>query len=273
MVKWSVVATMACALVVLHAPGAAAQTASVKAAATAEVGSTLEVHWSGPAAKGDFISIDEAGAPDSTYGPYQYPSAGNPLTLEVPTSPGKYEVRYHTGANGYPTLAKAAVEVTDVSATLEAPASVEAGGSFKVKWKGPGHPGDFISIDAVGAPERTYGNYDSPSKGNLAEIRAPDEPGDYVVRYHLAGSYRVVGSVPIKVGGVAATLKFPATARAGGMLAVAWTGPGAKGDFISIDAAGAPDRTYGSYDYPARGNPLQLRIPDEAGDYDERYHH
>ena len=58
-----------------------AQAASVKAAATAEVGSKLEVRWTGPAAKGDFVAIDKAGAPDHTYGPYAYPSAGNPLVI------------------------------------------------------------------------------------------------------------------------------------------------------------------------------------------------
>ena len=67
-----------------------AQSASVKAAATAEVGSKLEVRWTGPAAKGDFVAIDKAGAPDHTYGPYAYPSAGNPLTILVPTAPGQY---------------------------------------------------------------------------------------------------------------------------------------------------------------------------------------
>ena len=77
-----------------------AQSATVKAAPTAEVGSKLEVHWTGPAGKGDFVSIDAAGAPDHTYGPYAYPSTGNPVSILVPTNPGQYQVRYHTGAGG-----------------------------------------------------------------------------------------------------------------------------------------------------------------------------
>ena len=104
MLKWtSLVAAIGCLFL---AANAAAQSASVKAAPKAEVGSKLEVRWTGPAAKGDFVSIDKAGAPDNTYGPYAYPSAGNPLTLLVPTAPGQYEIRYHAATGGYPVLPK-----------------------------------------------------------------------------------------------------------------------------------------------------------------------
>jgi hypothetical protein len=270
MLKWpSLAAAFACVLV---ASNAWAQSASVKAASSAEVGSKLQVEWTGPAARGDFVSIDAAGAPDHVYGPYAYPSRGNPLTLLVPTTSGNYEIRYHAGASGYRVLARTPLAVTDVAATLEAASPVEVGGSVRVAWKGPNNQGDFISIDARGAPDTTYGNYAYPAKGNPLEVRAPDQPGDYLVRYHLANSYRVIGSVPIRVSGVAATLEFPANARAGGTLSVKWTGPGKKGDFISIDAAGATDRTYGNYAYAARGNPVDIRVPDDPAEYVVRYH-
>jgi hypothetical protein len=265
----SLAVAFACLLV---AAPAWAQSASVKAASTAEVGSKLQVHWTGPAAQGDFVSIDAAGTPDHVYGPYAYPSRGNPLTLLVPTTSGNYEIRYHVGASGYRVLARTPLTVTDVAATLEAASTVEAGGSLRVTWKGPNHPGDFISIDPAGAPDTTYGNYAYPAKGNPVEVRAPDQPGDYLLRYHLANSYRVIGSVPLKVGGVAATLEFPATVPAGGTLSVAWTGPGNKGDFISIDAVGANDRTYGNYAYPEKGKPARIRVPDDPAEYVVRYH-
>jgi hypothetical protein len=270
MIKWT--SLVAATAMLLVASTVLAQSASVKTAATAEVGSKLEVRWTGPNAQGDFVSIDTAGAADHTYGPYAYPSAGNPVSILVPTTPGKYEVRYHSGAGNYPVLAKAPLTVTDIAATLEAASTVEVAGALRVSWKGPNNQGDFISIDPVGAPDRTYGNYAYPSKGNPVEVRAPDKAGDYLLRYHLANTYRVIGSVPLKVGGVAATLKFPATTPAGGMLAVTWTGPAKKGDFISIDAVGANDRTYGNYAYPERGNPVEVRVPDDPADYVVRYH-
>jgi hypothetical protein len=270
MLKWpSLAAAFACLFVAAHAW---AQSASLQSAPSAEVGSKLQVHWTGPAAQGDFVSIDAVGAPDHVYGPYAYPSRGNPLTLLVPTTSGKYEIRYHVGASGYRVLARAPLTVTDVAATLEAASTVEVGGSLKVSWKGPNNQGDFISIDPDGAPDRTYGNYAYPAKGNPVEVRAPDQPGNYLLRYHLANSYRVIGSVPLKVSGVAASLEFPKSVRAGGTLSVSWKGPGNKGDFISIDAVGANDRSYGNYAYSERANPVEIRVPDDPAEYVVRYH-
>ena len=256
----------------LAAAIALAQSASVQAPASVAVGGKLEVRWTGPNAAGDFVSIDAGGAPDSSYGPYAYPSAGNPLSLEAPEQPGNYELRYHAGASGNAVLATAPLVVTEVAATLEAASSVEVGGVLTVDWKGPNNPRDFISIDKLGSDDRTYGNYSYPQQGNPLAISAPDEAGDYVIRYHLGSSYRVVGSRPLRVGAVGATLKFAESAVAGGLLSVAWTGPGHASDFISIDAPGAADRDYGNYDYPQRGNPLGIRVPDAPGDYLVRYH-
>ena len=262
----------AVALLVVATP-CGAQSAGVKAAPSAPVGTELEVRWSGPNGTGDFVSIDAAGSPDATYGPYAYPAAGNPIKIKVPDKPGQYEVRYHAGSSGYKVLAKSPLEVTDVAASLEAAASVAAGGTIEVKWTGPNGQGDFVSIDPVGAPDRTYGNYGYPAKGNPLVVKAPDAAGDHVLRYHLGGSYRVLASRPLQVGKVGATLEFPATANAGGTHAVRWTGPGRKGDFISIDEAGAAERTYGNYAYPkAAGQPVEIRVPDEPGDYLVRYH-
>ena len=270
MLKWlSVAVSFASLFIATHA---SAQSASVRAPPSAEVGSKLTVHWTGPAEKGDFISIDAAGAGDSVYGPYAYPAKGDTVTVLVPAAPGKYEVRYHAGGSSYTVLAKAPLAVTDAAATLEAASSIEVAGALKVTWKGPNNQGDFISIDPVGAPDRTYGNYAYPARGNPLEVRAPDQPGDYLLRYHLANTYRVIGSVPLKVGGVAASLEFPASVGAGSTLSVAWTGPGKKGDFISIDAVGAGEKAYGNYAYAERGNPLEIRVPDDPADYLVRYH-
>ena len=249
-----------------------AQTASVQARPAAAVGSNLEVHWTGPKDQGDFVSIDAAGSPDHVYGPYAYPSAGNPLTLVVPTTPGRYEIRYHSGASGYGVLAKAPLEVTEVAATLETASSVEIAGSLKVTWKGPANQGDFISIDRAGAPDRDYGDYAYASGGKPVVLHAPDQPGEYAVRYHLADSYRVIGSARCGWAAWLPPSSFRSSVRAGGKLSVKWTGPGKKGDFISIDSVGADERTYGPYAYPSEGNPAEVRVPDEPGDYVVRYH-
>jgi hypothetical protein len=49
--------------------------------------------------------------------------------------------------------------VTESGATLKANESAGAGAAVLVTWTGPGHAGDFISIDVAGADDKTYGAY------------------------------------------------------------------------------------------------------------------
>ena len=259
-----VVALLACA------DSAAAQ-ASLEAPAEAAVGSTIAVTWTGPSAAQEFISIDPADAPSSTYGNYFYANAEQPATLEVPDTPGSYLIRYHTSANGYPVIASRPITVTDLAASFTALPPVEAGADVQIAWEGPAYQGDFISIDPTGAPERDYGTY-AYTTGSPVTIRAPDEAGQYVVRYHLAGTYRVIGQTALTVGGVEASLTAPAEAPAGSEISVTWEGPDQTLDYISVDAEGAPEDDYGVYAYTRDGSPLTLRLPDVPGRYQVRYH-
>lgn len=246
--------------------------AALQAAAEVPAGGKIAVSWKGPGAARDFISIDEPGSADKTYGPYAYPAQGNPIDIRVPDRPGDYVLRYHV-ADGYGVIATAPLKVTAVSATLEPAPTVAVGGDLSVTWSGPKHPGDFISIDAPGAPDATYGPYANAAAGSPAKIRAPDTAGDYVVRYHMAGGYRVIGSAPVKVTDTSATLSGPERVDAGAEVPIGWTGPGHAADFVSIDAPGSGDGTYGPYASVAAGKPnVKIRAPDEAGDYVVRYH-
>lgn len=248
--------------------------ASLEMPAEIAAGARLSVGWKGPGAQADFISIDKPGAPDISYGPYAYPKQANPVVIQVPSSPGDYVVRYHL-AEGYAVIASAPLKVTDVSATLEPAPTVGVGGELSINWTGPKQPSDFISIDKPGTPDTSYGPYTYATQGSPAKILAPDTPGDYVVRYHMAGDYRVIGSAPIKVIDEAVTLTGPDHAPAGSRVAIKWTGPGSKADFISIDPVGSVDRTYGNYAYAlasARADPVKVKAPEEAGDYVVRYH-
>ena len=251
--------------------GASARQATLSGPSRAVVGAPLPVGWTGPGVAEDFISVDAPGQPDSGYGDYVYAPRGNPAALTAPEAPGRYVVRYHSGTAGYPVLAVLDVEVIDTTAVLVIPASVDAGGELTLTWTGPDYASDFISIDAVGADDRQYGAY-AYARSSPATIRAPDQPGNYVVRYHLAKTYRVIGRAPLVVGTVTAQLTAPAQVSAGGEIEVAWTGPGGELDYISIDSAGSADAEYGSYQYTARGNPTVIRIPEDPGAYQVRYH-
>ena len=51
--------------------------------------------WDGPNYDSDYIAIGRPGDPG--YDNYTYTSAGNPLTVLAPPTPGTYEIRYVTG--------------------------------------------------------------------------------------------------------------------------------------------------------------------------------
>jgi hypothetical protein len=245
--------------------------ARVEVAASAPVGTPIDVKWTGPNQPQDFLSIDKQDAGEKTYGPYVYTKDGGPAKIPAPDEPGEYLVRYHLGSS-YRVIGSAPLTLTSTSATVEAPASVPAGSSLSVKFSGPNQPRDFLSIDKKDAADTTYGPYAYASEGSPATIRVPDEPGEYAVRYHMASSYRVLGSAPLTVGDVSATLEAPASAPAGTRVKVKWTGPNGVGDFVSIDGPKDAPKTYGPYDMTARGNPVSIATPEKIGTYELRYH-
>jgi hypothetical protein len=265
-------AALAIAGLVVLAHVARAQSGALSAPGEVAAGSSFEVKWSGPAAQGDFISVDRPGDAERTYGSsYGYPATANPLKLTAPNEPGEYLIRFHR-VGDYTVLGSAPLRITAVTAKLEGPASVAAGAELSVRWTGPDNPNDFVSIDRAGAADRDYGPYAYPRSGNPLKLRAPDEAGDYELRYHQAGSYTVIGRAPLRVGAVDASLAAAEAIAAGGAIEVRWVGPAGPHDFISIDAPGADERSYGAYAYPSSGNPLRVRAPDEPGEYLLRYH-
>lgn len=245
--------------------------ATLEVAPSSAAGAPVTVKWTGPNHPQDFVSIDKAGAPDRTYGPYAYTQKGSPTEIRAPDEPGEYVVRYHT-ASSYRVIGSAPLTLTGTSATIEVPASVPAGSTLTVQWTGPNQAHDFLSIDAKDAPDKDYGPYAYTDRGGPATIRVPDEPGEYAVRYHTASSYRVLGSAPLTVADVKATLEAPASAPAGTRVKVKWTGPNGVGDFVSIDDPKSDAKTYGPYGVTGRGNPVSIETPKQTGSYELRYH-
>ena len=237
--------------------------------ANAPVSSELVVYWTGPERKGDYVTIVPKGAPASQYKSYKYVQSGNPVTLKMPVEPGEYEVRYILG-RPVQVLASTLIVADAVSASLSAADSVAAGSAIEVTWEGPGYSGDWITIVKPDAGERAYKSYAYPKNGNPLTLKAPLEAGEYELRYVQAGK-KVLARRPITVTDVTATISGPATAMAGTHHNISWTGPGAKGDWITITAPTASESSYNDYAYVQNGNPLELRMPLEAGAYELRY--
>lgn len=243
---------------------------SIEAPATVPAGSQMEVSWSGGSESKEFITIVESGAREGSYGQYNYGESGT-WKVAAPEIAGAYEIRFLAAKSPYPTLASRALEVTAVSATVEVQASADAGTPFVVHWTGPNNPKDFITLVKTGAPEKSYGQYVYTHEGSPVTLKAPDEPGDYEIRYATGRKYLTLARAPIRVGGVAATVEAPRQVGAGSGFSVTWTGPDNPKDYITIVKAGAPEKSYGAYAYTSSGNPLTLSSPEEPGEYEIRY--
>ena len=158
----------------------------------------IEVTWTGPNNKSDYITIVPKGTDEKTFFNYTYTSSGNPLKLKAPDKPGDYEIRYILNQSRT-VLTKTSIKLAEVKAQVSAPASIKAGANFTVNWQGPNYKGDYITIVAKGAKDNTYLSYAYTSQGNPAKLKAPDKPGKYEVRYIVSQSRTALTRVSIVI--------------------------------------------------------------------------
>ena len=244
--------------------------ATLEAPPSVGAGSEVAVAWTGPDNQGDYVTVVETGAKEGAYTHYAYTHGGSPASVRMPDEPGQYELRYVTGGSSA-TLARLPITVAAVSATLEAPPTAGAGSEVAVAWTGPDNQGDYITVVAAGAKEGSHANYAYTRTGSPAAVRMPDEPGQYELRYVTGGAAATLASLPITVNEVSATLEAPPSAGAGSEVAVTWTGPDNKNDYIAVIPAGAPEKERTTYAYTRNGSPASVRLPDEPGAYELHY--
>ena len=93
--------------------------------------------------------------------------------------------------------------------TLDAPASIGAGAPLPIRWSGEGGPRDFITVVARGTAEGKYADYQY-ARQSTVELRAPEEAGDYEIRYLDAKApYETRARRTLTVTPVSATLEVP----------------------------------------------------------------
>ena len=243
---------------------------SIKAPETAPIGGEITVAIEGSKNPRDFVTIVNKSAREGAYDEYQYANKAT-LKLKTPATPGDYELRLLGADTPYPTLARRPLKLTNVTATLDAPAQIAAGKSFQVKWTGPNNARDYVGIGDVDAKKRPYITYKYTREGTSITLTAPDTAGEYVLRYFLGNGDAVIASRNITVGAVSASVTGPAQVNAGAKFSVNWEGPNNPRDFITIVKAGTPDNRYDRYEYTSKGKSLQLRAPDQPGEYELRY--
>jgi hypothetical protein len=256
-------------LLVLSA-GAHAQT-TLEGPASASVGSKVTVTVGGKTDPRDFATIVPKGSREGAYDAYEYVRKPGELQLQAPSKAGDYEIRVLGADTPYPTLARRALRLDDVTVTLEAPAQVAAGAKFTVRWSGPNNALDYIGIGDADPKKRAYITYAYTKSGNPVALMAPDQPGEYEVRYFLGAGNTVVAARRIAVGSVSASVQAPAEVIAGASFAVSWQGPNNLHDYITIVAPNAREGESGNYEYTARGNPVNVLAPLAPGSYEVRY--
>jgi Ca-activated chloride channel homolog len=251
------------------APPEADLPATVAAPARVPAGKNFDVRWTGGNREGDQIAIvrgegDQAPTADSAY-----TRDGNPTTLTAPERGGRYEVRYVAARGG--VLARQRVDVEQATATVSGPANGTAGGTVPVTWTGPNQPDDFVTIVKPDSEDRAYITYAYTRDGSPVQLRLPEEPGAYELRYVTGREYIVLARVPIAVTAAMATLSAPDDAVAGSTVEIAFTGPANPNDYITIVKPSDKDDVYTAYHYAESGSPARLVLSSTAGEYEIRY--
>ncbi|MEM9249574.1 MAG: hypothetical protein AAGB05_12870, partial [Pseudomonadota bacterium] len=246
---------------------------SVTAPAEAVAGTTVEVVWTGPNYKDDYIGIGLADAGGARqWVNWVATSAGSPAELVIPAVAGDYVIKYFARQGRVP-LAETPIAVTPPEASVSAPSIAVAGTTIEVDWIGPNYKDDYLGIglvDAGGA--RQWVNWTRASDGTPAKLLTPPMPGDYVIKYFARQGRIPLAEAAISLTPIEAEIIAPATAEAGSTIEVGWSGPNYKDDYIGIgllDAKGA--RQWQSYSRTSSGNPVTLKLPEDPGDYVLQY--
>jgi Ca-activated chloride channel homolog len=247
--------------------------ASLDAAASVAALMPLDVAVDGPADPGDFVGLfatDEGEVPGD-YAWIEQPSQR--VTLEAPSRPGRFELRYVSPRRATPVLARRPVDVVDIQARIDAPDSAVAGSTIELRTHGPHGDRHWIGFAPAGSDISAYLDYARTSGvDSVLSLEVPVEPGDYELRYVLNESERVLTSRPIRVDEVSATLDAPDSAVAGGDLTVRARGPAGNRHWIGLAPKGSPISSYLDYARPTGTvSELQLNAPSEPGDYEIRY--
>jgi hypothetical protein len=161
--------------------------------------------------------------------------------------------------------------------TLDVPAEVEAGETFKVNFTTDGTDTGFIYHTDVGADPKSYAHgYSRVSRGSPIELRALVTPGTYAVRYVSDNSSpTVLAEQTFVVTDVTAAIDAPKSVVAGNEFMVRTTGPMHGQDYIAMTDPDAEDNDYKfGYEYTRKANDagdIKFVAPIVAGEYGLRY--
>lgn len=252
--------------------------ATLNAPESAEIGQTFDVNWEGPANTNDYIDLVNKNHEPTSEGTLSNApiTQGNPVKIRASKYPGTYDLRYiWVNSHGRQTIARTSISIVDAEVALLAPEQVGIGQHFTVEWKGPANERDYIDLVVAGF-SKTSKNLSSVSvkKGSPATLQAPAKPGTYSIRYIFDGpdGKRVIKENSIVVEEVRTEIAFNPIANIGERLSLTWAGPGNKRDYIDLVPRGQTKTSKNiSTVSVSKGNPVEIALPKQAGEYDVRY--
>jgi Ca-activated chloride channel homolog len=242
--------------------------ASIDAPDTVPTGSKVKVTARGPVGTKHWIGFAPKGSPITAYLQYARPTgAVSEIELMPPSEPGEYELRYVLNERER-IIATRPITVVASSASVSGPVTAMAGDTVKVKASGPEGSGHWIGFAPAGSDAGSYRDYVRP-QGTTTEatLMAPTEAGDYELRYVLNEREKVVASQAIRITPAVAKLDAPTSLSPRQELTVRFQGPRHASHWIGFVKRDTLD--YLRYaDVPLEGDSVELRAPDDAGDYD-----
>lgn len=187
-----------------HPISVEASDALIEAPSEARAGWSLDIMISATSEDRDWVGIVPEGAGSSDYlsGAWGNVEAANSKTVRVPAVPGRYEVRYiREAADGTTILASLPLSVGESGVSLQAPALVLAGQTFTVQASGPNMDGDYLDFARPDTDPADYSlGWGSVSPEGEVSLTAPDEPGQYRLRYVVSiGGAHILAETPIEV--------------------------------------------------------------------------
>ncbi len=241
------------------------------------IGDQLTVNWSGGPTSGEhWLTLVRTDAADSDSGPGSWVTGESGMAeIVIVGEPTVVEVRYLLQLPDGGSLVAGrseAITVTVPPVSIEVPAEAAAGSRLTVHWTAAGGPHEYITIVPAGSPAERVTVTGWTEDGNPLQLRAPDEPGDYEVRY-LSDSApgQILAMSALNVTANEFAIVAPAAVEAGAYFSIQWTGPNGPYDYISIAPVEASQYVALQYEYTAAGNPLSLLAPGTAGAYELRY--
>lgn len=254
---------------------------SVSGPTTAAAGAVIRVSWTGAVGGTDYINIVPMGADEGTFGTYAQVRDKTELDLRMPGDPGLYELRYVLREGGK-TLASQPMEATLSEVTLDAPEQIRLGDTLRITWSDAVNPMDYINLSPMGADDAAFDTYFQVRDKQQYDMKSPETPGLYELRYLLKDNSRVLARRTVEVLpadaalNTGATLSAPASAAAGSVIDVSWSVDSdsadqritlAKADqaiFTWVEAVKIPQSTA---DAPS----VQITLPDAPGIYELRF--